>query len=416
MKRLLASLLGALVVAGAALALVWWQASRPAPPADVVGFNDTVRTATETWPNPGSGTYPGAAQFTIVDRGGRVVVARGPVVADPLAAVSARAAAAPIVVGGTEVATLYYLDPYAAQLADRQRESAVVATAAVGVLLLLVGGWAVLTYVQVVRPFGRLRRFAVEVAAGDLDAPLAMDRRNLFGAWTESFDLMRVELAAARRREAAAHAARRALIAQLGHDIRTPVAAISASAEVLALESSDAKARERLGVILAKSAQIQELMNDLEATNLAEIDALTITPVETSTQELAALLARADPGSLIEVVDIPDALVRYDPLRLQQVFDNVVANSAKYASTPIEVRGAFDGPFLTLAVTDSGPGVLPEEVESVMARGIRGANAAGMPGSGLGLFIAAQLMERMGGTLAIASGPGFTVRIGIPLA
>ena len=59
-------------------------------------------------------------------------------------------------------------------------------------------------YVTMIRPFRKLKGFAERIAGGNLDIPLEMDKRNLFGAFTESFDIMRSELKKARLAEAQA--------------------------------------------------------------------------------------------------------------------------------------------------------------------------------------------------------------------
>ena len=86
---------------------------------------------------------------------------------------------------------------------------------------------------RVVEPFGKLRGFAESVAAGDLETPLEMDRGNIFGAFTESFDIMREELKSSRLREETAVKSRKEMIAELSHDIKTPVASIKAMTDFM---------------------------------------------------------------------------------------------------------------------------------------------------------------------------------------
>jgi DNA-binding response OmpR family regulator len=93
-------------------------------------------------------------------------------------------------------------------------------------------------------------------AAGDLEGPLAMDPGNAFGAFTESFDLMRTELAAFREREDRLTREHRTVIAQLGHDLGTPAASISAAAELLEVDEDDPRRVARLRVIRTKALRI----------------------------------------------------------------------------------------------------------------------------------------------------------------
>lgn len=86
----------------------------------------------------------------------------------------------------------------------------------------------------VIRPFAKMKDFASCVAAGDLDRPLEMDKGNLFGAFSESFDIMREELKASRARELSLQKKERELIASLSHDLKTPVTGIKLTSELMA--------------------------------------------------------------------------------------------------------------------------------------------------------------------------------------
>ena len=90
---------------------------------------------------------------------------------------------------------------------------------------------------RVVDPFDEMKGFASKVASGNLDVPIKMDKGNVFGAFTEAFDIMRDELRASKLREAEAVKARKELVAQLSHDIKTPVTSIKAMTDVMELQA-----------------------------------------------------------------------------------------------------------------------------------------------------------------------------------
>ena len=92
---------------------------------------------------------------------------------------------------------------------------------------------------HLVRPFNKLSDFAASVSKGNLDVPLNMDRHNYFGAFTESFDRMREELKLSSEREAAANRSKQELVAELSHDIKTPVATFKATCEVMEIKYTD---------------------------------------------------------------------------------------------------------------------------------------------------------------------------------
>ena len=426
------------------LALLAARSAHDAPAADTARLNDAVQRLSAVWPHPETaGLGDMADQLRVVDLSGDPVPLTGGSGEDaksPDASGRApdqaprasglqemqwtgehRPLAGPVVVDGRVVAWAFLDDDHATTVAAHQRAFfwASAATLTAGFLLLL----ALLMWInaRVLVPFRKLERFASRVAGGDLAAPLEMDRGNAFGAWTESFDLLRTELAASREREAAVQASKEALTAQIGHDLRTPIATISATAELLQLTEDSPAARERLQVIQSKSSQVDGLVSDLFRAHDDEIAALSVNPADLGTDEVEVLLREADHRRLMDIEPLPAVLVRADRLRLAQVIDNVVQNSYKYAGTPIRVSGRIEEEALRLSLTDAGPGVDPDETGLIFARGQRGRNAAhaaGAPGQGLGLFTCAQLMERMGGHIEadLPDEGGLTITLSLPLA
>jgi nitrogen fixation/metabolism regulation signal transduction histidine kinase len=114
----------------------------------------------------------------------------------------------------------------------RQNRTSLIFASAITIitLLLIFAGYTFYLHITLLRPFRKMQSFAHQIAAGNLDIPLNMDRNNLFGAFTESFDLMREELHRARENERTADKSKKELVASLSHDIKTPVAYIKAVA------------------------------------------------------------------------------------------------------------------------------------------------------------------------------------------
>lgn len=265
-------------------------------------------------------------------------------------------------------------------------------------------------------PFERLREFASRVACGNLELPLEMDRDNIFGAFTESFDLMREELKRARERERAADKSKKELVAQLSHDIKTPIASIKAIAEVMGLRAGAEKERQQLMLIQEKADQVDALISNLFQGTLEELEELKVEPVEQDSRVLGKLLAAADYDGKAEAGDIPACLVSFDTLRMQQVFDNIIANSYKYAGTAIQVSACLGEGALYIRIRDYGPGVPEKELPLIKGKFYRGRNASGKSGTGLGLYISGYLLSQMGGSLTCRNEePGFCVTVGLPI-
>lgn len=266
------------------------------------------------------------------------------------------------------------------------------------------------------RPFREMEEFAHLVAAGNLDAPLLVDKENSFGAFTESFDLMRTELSRAKEAERQANQSKKELIATLSHDIKTPLASIKATAELTAAKASDKATAEPSETIVAKVDQVTSLVDTLFTSTMEELHELEVKPDEVSSKTIEELLYRSDYRKKLILDEVPDCLVRADETRLMQVFDNIISNSYKYADTAIEVRTVLESERLLIDIADYGEGVDDEELLLLTQKFYRGSNVGEQPGVGLGLFNAAYFIQSMDGELhCFNEGDRFVIRIALQL-
>ena len=287
------------------------------------------------------------------------------------------------------------------------------------ILFLIIGAFVVLVMLiylyyekSIVGPFKKLQVFARQVAAGNLDMPLKMDKNNLFGAFTESFDLMREELKRARENEMLANQSKKELVASLSHDVKTPIASIKAVTELMLVSSTEKKEQRQLEIINAKAEQINLLITNMFYATLEELRALSVNIAEIPSTDIPKLLINADYEERLQEAKIPSCLVFADPIRLQQVFDNIIGNSYKYAKTDIKINAAFEAQNLVIEVMDFGEGVLEEELPLILNKFYRGKNSVHKSGYGLGLYISKYLLEQMDGGLHCENHPnGFTARI-----
>jgi signal transduction histidine kinase len=269
----------------------------------------------------------------------------------------------------------------------------------------------------IIRPFHKMKKFAGNIAAGNLDVPLEIDRTNIFGVFTESFDIMREELHLARENERKANQSKQELVASLSHDIKTPLASIKAVSELMLVTTENEPTAEKLKIIGMKAEQIETLLNNLFHATLKELQELTVTVAEIQSTTLPGLIHNADYEYRVKPYSIPDCVILADVARLQQVLDNIVSNSYKYAGTPIEINTHFEDGCLVLEITDNGDGVSYEELPLLFKKYYRGKNADGKSGYGLGLYICKYLIEKMSGELQIKKQTdSFTVRLMLRLA
>ena len=270
----------------------------------------------------------------------------------------------------------------------------------------------------ILRPFAKMKEFASYVAAGDLDRPLEMDKGNLFGAFSESFDIMREELKASRARE-------QELIASLSHDLKTPVTGIKLTSELMAAVFAQNKGQEitvtedmivKMNNIYKRADEIALLVGDLFASTLEDLGAFKIKCSDENSAVIAELVSEYDDRRLVRISEIPQVIVHMDKLRLSQVIGNILFNSYKYADTPIDISFRLDESFLEVSIRDSGPGVPEDEIGLITNKFYRGKEHGDKEGSGLGLYIARILMDKMGGELSVRSENGLCVTLLIPLS
>ena len=280
-------------------------------------------------------------------------------------------------------------------------------------------------YLRMVRPVQELSVYATEIARGNLEVPLPIRKNTLSEGFTESFDMMREELKASREREVQAEKAKKELVADLSHDIKTPVATIQATCEVMEMKlqrKQELSAEEiedlvgKLESISTKTATIDQIMGNVFHATMEDLEQIKVDPTEESTELIEAYFGNLkNYGRILLDNHIPQCLVYMDRLRMEQVIDNVIGNSHKYAGTDIHV--SFEevqdvgGTFIRIRISDSGPGVEDEELPLITEKYYRGKVAADKGGYGIGMHLVKTYMERQGGGLEYYNDGGFVVEL-----
>jgi signal transduction histidine kinase/HAMP domain-containing protein/AmiR/NasT family two-component response regulator len=220
-------------------------------------------------------------------------------------------------------------------------------------------------------------------------------------------------------------------VATASHELRSPLTSIKGFIELLGATNTENLTERQLEFIriaLGSTDRLVDLVNDL--LDVARIEAgqfeidLRSTDLRTTVEEVAELM---EPRLLDKrqklIVDIreprPPALA--DPARVRQIVTNLVTNAHQY--TPeggrITVRLEGDAGSTRIAVSDTGRGMTPEDVERVFERFFRGAVDEGrVPGTGLGLSIVKSLIDMHRGTIGVQSRPdaGTTFTVVLPAA
>lgn len=290
-----------------------------------------------------------------------------------------------------------------------------------GICIVFMG--AVFSYVwfAILRPFDKMKNFALKISQGDFDVPLDYERSNYFGEFTWAFDSMRREITKARSREREAIENNKTVIATISHDIKTPISSICVYAEGLEanMDSSPEKRRRYLDVIMRKCDEVSRLTNDLFMHSLSNLDKLKI---DSCSIELCAFLENVMGELSAEQNDImyikPDftAMVFADKNRLMQIAENIINNSRKYAKSRIDVSITKAEDNVSIHFRDYGGGIPSEDMPFICNKFYRGKNCGEEQGSGLGLYIVEYITRKLHGEMRLYNRTeGLEVIISLPV-
>jgi signal transduction histidine kinase len=315
------------------------------------------------------------------------------------------------------------VDPATARHVEEAFASANAISLGLALLAALVAALGVSAYVaqRVARPVGQLAEAASDVAEGRYEARVSVTGMGAeFDTVAEAFNAMAARLADV-------ETTRHRLLADLGHELRTPVATIEAYVE--AAEDGVAVADEDTWLVLrAQTDRLRRLAEDLAAVSRAEEHRLDLHRRRVVAAELVrSALAAARPryttkGVTLDERITPDAgEVDADAERMGQVLGNLLDNALRHtpAGGRVTVAVDRDGPTVRFTVTDTGEGIDPEHLPHLFERFYRADRARDRDhgGSGIGLAIARAIVTGHGGRVAAGSagrGAGATFTVELP--
>lgn len=214
---------------------------------------------------------------------------------------------------------------------------------------------------------------------------------------------------------------RRSLVADVAHELRTPIAVMQAETEALS-DGITPPSGEAMASLHEEVIRLARLVEDLQTLAAAQAAGLELRRRPLDLGRVAAdaagsLASRFRAGRIDLWQDLPPTAVVGDPHRLHQVALNLLTNAAK--CTPpggtVGVRTFTDGSGAALEVTDSGPGIPESERQAIWERFYRGSAGQDSTGSGIGLAVVKALVQAHGGSVSVDTPPEggarFLVRI-----
>ena len=214
------------------------------------------------------------------------------------------------------------------------------------------------------------------------------------------------------------------LLAAVGHEVRTPLAAIKGYASTLLQEDvawSPADQRHFLQTISSEADRLAQLVSNLLDLSRQEAGLLFLNRRPVRVQDLVAeTIKRLSHPEVMISVHIPDGLplVNVDSARIEVVFHNLVANALVYGDGEVRIIAERRDDTIIVSVSDNGPGIDPDELPHVFERFYRARHGRQQHsgGTGLGLTICKAFIEAHGGVIwAESSGQGTTISFSLPL-
>lgn len=282
-------------------------------------------------------------------------------------------------------------------------------------LPLLAAGVAARAFRSIARPLGDVMEAADAVAGGDLHARVPERGSRAFRQLARSFNRMAAELELSDQQ-------RRNLMADVAHELRTPLHIIQGNLEGV-LDGVYQATPDHIEATLDETRLLARLVEDLRVLSLAEAGHLPMLLEPVDVGELLEDVATsfsgpAEAAGVRLIVELPDSrddlLVTGDAGRLDQVIGNLVANALRYTPRDgiVTLQAAAHPEEVQITVSDTGQGIAPEQLPQIFDRFWSRSEGGG---SGLGLAIARSLVQAHGGRIEAESQPGAGTTIAVHL-
>jgi two-component system, OmpR family, phosphate regulon sensor histidine kinase PhoR len=224
---------------------------------------------------------------------------------------------------------------------------------------------------------------------------------------------------------------REAFVSTVSHELRTPLTSIAGYLELLSDGSAGPiteRQRRMLDVVGRNTVRLRALIDDLLTLSSVDAGRLTLESAQLDLRDVVASAVTAmqpvaEAGGLALTSDLPAGplSVRGDRAGLERVLLNLLSNAVKYtpAGGTVTVTGRAAGPAAAISVADTGIGIPAADQAELFSRFFRASNArdSNVPGTGLGLALVRELVERQDGVVELSSEPGLgtTVTLRLPL-
>ncbi len=280
-------------------------------------------------------------------------------------------------------------------------------------LALLAGFWYAR---RLARPLVRLSEELKAAAAGDFSRRVATVGNDEFAVLGRTYNHLAEQLQTAERERSRTEQARRDLVANISHDLRTPLTAIQGFSERLVDEATPAEERRRSAeVISAQVGQLDNLLSDLlelsRLQSLPELKKEDVDLAEVAREQVIVLMPQLEQAGMEANVDLPEDLppVPGDRRLIGRALQNLLVNAVLHSggARHVGVTAGRSDTGLFVRIADDGQGIPEPDLPVLFQRFYRGTSATSSGhGSGLGLAIVKQIAEGHGGRVTVDTAPG----------
>ena len=297
---------------------------------------------------------------------------------------------------------------YEAKYTDAMFTTLTIVNGAFAIIFITLTGIFIYLWIHLLKPFETALDMPKRLARGHFTRPVHMAKGRYFEEFLWALDMLRESLETQKKQMQRIDRDRKTLVLSLSHDIKTPLSTIALYIKALEEDLYDAPEKKKM-VLNSIKERIQEIEMYMQEMTRGAAENMPGIDVRNSEFYLSDLLKRLQHNYKeklellqigLKIDDCPDAILRGDIDRTLEALENVIENALKYGDGKgIRIEFAHEDNCQLITVSNNGADLPSEEVVHIFEAFWRGSNVKGKSGSGLGLYIARQILLKMDGEI-----------------
>lgn len=261
---------------------------------------------------------------------------------------------------------------------------------------------------KIIQPFNQIVEMPYMLSEGKLTIGLEQQKQKYFGEFIWGLDLLREKLEKQKKEEMKLQKEKKTLVLSISHDIKTPLSAINLYVKALNenLYDDKVKRKEIINDIGRKASEIERFVSQIVKASKEDFLKFEVDEKQFYLSELMVAIESYYLKKLellkVEFIigEYTDTLLIGDPIRLEEVLQNIIENAIKYGdSEKISIQFTVEENCCLISIENTGCKLKKDELPHIFDGFWRGSNASLFEGSGLGLFICRELTRKMKGSI-----------------